>query len=301
MVALDRGYLTFAGHAIGGAKRFDGRKEPWLIARRDFESACGAGFGKAWREAETPWSSLAAIVERLAQDDEAGARDLIKRFECGISEHRSREAIAQALKPFAKHADAHPALATQQQKFNPNHDERGRFASGSGGSAEGAIGDGLGHEIAQSGASAGGSPVSARDKAFLDKYYDPVAKLAENYQVNPAFVLGLAAESGFGTKGTYLQTKDVFCMTGGTTSNMTTASSPAENTEQLFSRYGTQIRGTGNDAAAFLNALDGKDPLGRPVAGWKRYNSEYTATWRTMVERGIVEMRRVVPRYLTNR
>lgn len=196
LVALDRGYLTFAGHAIGGVKRFDGRKEPWLIARRDFNSACGDSFGKAWRDAETPWSSLAAIVERLAQDDEAGAQDLIKQLEGGIPEHQSREAIAQALKPFAKYVDAHPPLATQRQKFNPNHDERGRFASGSGGGGDGTANHGLSHEVSQSGTTTGQSSVSPRDKAFLDRYYEPVAKLAEAYRVNPAFVLGLAANRG---------------------------------------------------------------------------------------------------------
>jgi hypothetical protein len=293
-VALDRGYLTFAGHAIGGARRFDGRKEPWLIARRDFDCACNAGFGKAWREAETPWSSLAAIVERLAQDDEAGARDLIKRFEGLIPEHQSRAAIAQALRPFAKHSDAHPPLATQQQKFNPNHDERGRFASGSG-----CAGDrnGLSHEAAQPSKP---QAISARNRAFLDRYYAPVAKLAGADRVNPAFVLALAFESGYGVGGTYLRTGDVFGMTNGGTTNMTTASSPTEDARKFFSLYGKQIRGTGDNVGAFVNALLAKDPAGKPVPEWRIFNSKDPAGWEKAVRDNIADMQRDVPRYLNN-
>jgi hypothetical protein len=120
-----------------------------------------------------------------------------------------------------------------------------------------------------------GSRVSPRDKKFLDKYYDAVSRLAQKYHVDPNLVLGLAYESGFGTRGTYNQTGDAFGLTGGSKRHMTFASSPAENVGQLFQLYGPQIYGTGSDVDAFLNALQGKNAAGKPVKGWRVYNSAH--------------------------
>ena len=41
------------------------------------------------------------------------------------------------------------------------------------------------------------SRLSARDQAYLDKYYDAVAVLAKRYNVDPALVLGVGIESSF--------------------------------------------------------------------------------------------------------
>lgn len=141
--------------------------------------------------------------------------------------------------------------------------------------------------------------VSARDKAYLDKYYDAVAALAEVYNVNPALVLGVGAESGFASQGTYLQTGDAFGMTGGSTEHMTTSASPSENVKQFFDNYGNQIRGTGSNAPAFMNALQGRDASGARVKGWKVYNSKYPGKWHATVASGIHQMRRDIPIYLS--
>jgi hypothetical protein len=69
--------------------------------------------------------------------------------------------------------------------------------------------------------------LSARDKSYLDKYYDPVRVMAKRYAVDPALVLGVGIESGFASKGTYLRTGDAFGMTGGSGEHMTAANSPA--------------------------------------------------------------------------
>ena len=47
------------------------------------------------------------------------------------------------------------------------------------------------------------SSISDRDKAYLEKYYGPVAALAKKYRVDPVLVLGLGFESGFTSAGTY--------------------------------------------------------------------------------------------------
>jgi hypothetical protein len=125
--------------------------------------------------------------------------------------------------------------------------------------------------------------ISARDKVYLDKYYDAVAALAKVYNVNPALVLGVGAESGFATRGTYLMTGDAFGMTGGNTKSMTTATSPEENVKQFFDKYGNQIRGTGTDDSAFLNALQGLDASGKRVPGWKVYNTFDPQGWNNKV------------------
>jgi hypothetical protein len=141
--------------------------------------------------------------------------------------------------------------------------------------------------------------LSARDKAYLDKYYDAVAALAKKYNVDPAIVLGVGIESGFASKGTYLSTGDAFGMTGGSTNHMTRAASPDQNVQQFFDNYGNQIRGTGSDASAFINALQGRNPSGKRVAGWKVYNSVRPVEWRRLINRGIGEMRQAVPIHLS--
>ena len=143
--------------------------------------------------------------------------------------------------------------------------------------------------------------LSPRDKAYLDKYYDAVAALAKEYNVDPALVLGVGVESGFASQGTYLRTGDAFGMTGGSTRNMTTAASPTENVQQFFDNYGNQIHGTGSDASAFINALQGRNPSGERVKGWKVYNSVHPVEWHTLVNKGIGEMRQSVPTYLSQR
>jgi hypothetical protein len=142
--------------------------------------------------------------------------------------------------------------------------------------------------------------VSLRDKAFLDKYYDAVAALAKKYNVDPALVLGVGKESSFAFEGTYLDTKDAFGMTGGNTKNMTTSASPAENAKQFFANYGNQIRGSGGDTSAFLNALQGRDATGTRVKGWKVYNSA-NPDWSKFVSGGVWEMQRAIPTYLSQR
>jgi hypothetical protein len=143
--------------------------------------------------------------------------------------------------------------------------------------------------------------LSPRDKAYLDKYYDAVATLAKEYNVDPALVLGVGAESGFAFKGTYLKTGDAFGMTGGSTKHMTRAASPAENVQQFFDNYGNQIRGTGSDASAFINALQGRDAFGGQVKGWKVYNSYRPAAWEQMTQDGIHQMQRDIPIYVSQR
>lgn len=143
--------------------------------------------------------------------------------------------------------------------------------------------------------------LSPRNKAYLDKYYDAVATLAKAYNLDPALVLGVGTESGFASQGTYLRTGDAFGMTGGSTRNMTTAASPAENVQQFFDNYGNQIRGVGSDASAFINALQGRDAFGRHGKGWKVYNSDRPAAWEQMTHDGIQQMHRDIPIYVSQR
>ncbi len=169
-MALDRGYLTFAGHTIGGAKRFDGRKEPWLIARRDLEVAFAAGFGKAMIEAKKPWQSMVAIVDCLAKGDSIGAQTLIDQFDQDALDSRAHNAIAQTLKPIAKNTSSHPQLASLRQKFNANHDELGRFASGSGGDGNaGPAAPESSRQDAMSGASSAGPLTSPAGNALASR------------------------------------------------------------------------------------------------------------------------------------
>ena len=142
--------------------------------------------------------------------------------------------------------------------------------------------------------------ISPRDKTYLDKYYDAVARLARKYKIDPALILGLGIESGFASEGTYLRTGDAFGMTGGTLNHMTRASSPAQNVQQLLDNYGEQIRGTGSDAPAFINALQGRNAAGVPVEGWKIYNS-VNPVWGRTISAGIDQMRRDIPSYLALR
>lgn len=143
----------------------------------------------------------------------------------------------------------------------------------------------------------GSRHLSARDQAYLDKYYGPVTTLAKQFGVDPALVLGLGMESGFAMKGTYLRTGDAFGMTGGSTKHMTTAKSPAQNVHQFFANYGAQIRGTGSNVSAFINALQGRDASGNRVPGWRVYNSDRPTAWELMARKGIHQMQQEVPSY----
>lgn len=142
--------------------------------------------------------------------------------------------------------------------------------------------------------------VSARDTAYLDKYYDAVSALAKVYNVDPALVLGVGIESSFASQGTYLQTGDAFGMTGGSPEHMTKAASPSENVKQFFDNYGNQIRGVGSDASAFLNGLQGRTATGKRVKGWKTYNTA-NPDWSEFIGSGIDQMRRDIPTFLTQR
>ena len=139
-----------------------------------------------------------------------------------------------------------------------------------------------------------------RHRTFFDQYYDPVTERAKAYGVDPGLVLGIAGESGFGTAGTARRTHDVFGMTGGSTKHMTRALSPANNAQQFFDRYGDQIRGAGSDVNRFLNGLEGLDAAGRPVPGWKRYNSA-DPDWVKKRQREISMIQRELPGYAAAR
>lgn len=143
--------------------------------------------------------------------------------------------------------------------------------------------------------------LSDQNRSYLDRYYDAVAKYANQYKVNPAFPLGLGIESTFGSGGTYLKTGDAFGMTGGSTAHMTHSASPEENAGQLFSLYGPQMQGVGDDADAFVNAMQGRNAKGQPVPGWRVYNSQNAAAWEAMAKNGISQMRRDLPLYLSAR
>jgi hypothetical protein len=138
-----------------------------------------------------------------------------------------------------------------------------------------------------------------RDSRYLDNYYPAVAPLARTYGVNPALPLGMGVESAFGTKGTYGTTKDVFGITGGDKNPdvMARPSGPAEDSATFFRLYGPQFSGAGDDKNRFLNALQGKDPSGRPVPGWRIYNSKPSNTWNSMARKGIAQMLSQVPLY----
>jgi hypothetical protein len=139
--------------------------------------------------------------------------------------------------------------------------------------------------------------LSARDKSYLDRYYKPVCDQAKIFGVDPAFVLGLAFESGFASEGTYLVTGDAFGMTGGSTKHMTRASSPADNVRQFFDNWGSQVRGSGINVQEFVNALQGQDLAGLRVKGWKVYNTENFDKWKRGVTDGIRLMQRDIRIY----
>ncbi len=150
---------------------------------------------------------------------------------------------------------------------------------------------------ARPGRTAAGTPqLSARDRDYLDRYYAAVAALARQYDVDPALVLGMGGESGFGTAGTFRRTGDAFGMTGGSTRHMTYAASPEENARQFFDAYGDQIRGSKGDVDRFLNGIHGRDPNGKPIAGRKNYNSH--GGYDTLVRPWIALMQRDVPLYV---
>ncbi|MGB6745436.1 MAG: hypothetical protein WBE38_17450, partial [Terracidiphilus sp.] len=118
---------------------------------------------------------------------------------------------------------------------------------------------------------------------------------------DPALVLGLGIESGFATKGTYLRTGDAFGMTGGSTAHMTYARNPEQNVDQLFSRFGDEMRGTGSNISIFLNNLEKEDANGNQITSQGMYNSvEIPPTaWKAFITSGIQEMQRDIPIYLS--
>ena len=76
------------------------------------------------------------------------------------------------------------------------------------------------------------------------------------------------------------------------------ARSPEENVRQFFDLYGNQIRGAGSDTDRFLNGLQGLDAAGRPVQGWRRYNSKDPLGWTRLRHGEIRTMQRETPLYL---
>jgi len=143
--------------------------------------------------------------------------------------------------------------------------------------------------------------IRQRDVDYLDRYYDPVSRYAQQFGVDPTLVLGLGIESGFGTRGTYNATGDAFGMTGGSTSHMTTATSPEDNVHQFFGNFGSRIRGVGSDPDAFIDALQARDAKGNPIKGVNPYNSDKPVEWEKMARDGIGQMKRDLPVYLPMR
>jgi hypothetical protein len=148
--------------------------------------------------------------------------------------------------------------------------------------------------------------LSDRDRSYLDRYYDEVARMAKYYFVDPILVLGVGIESGFASAGTYLRTGDAFGMTGGSTAHMTTAVSAAADVMKFFVNYGKQIWGSGSNVDFFIDALEGvfkregnKDTV--QVPGWKVYNSDRPTFWRQRVREGIHQMQKDIPIYLKQR
>lgn len=127
-----------------------------------------------------------------------------------------------------------------------------------------------------------------------------MSKRAVQYGVNPELALGVGGESTFGSGGTYRRTGDAFGMTGGSTRHMTHAGTPDQNAQQFFDNYGSQIRGSGDNVGQFTNALLGMDTQGRPVRGWKRYNSK-NLEYPVLLKGWIHQMQRDVPIYQQGR
>ncbi|HZB92742.1 MAG TPA: hypothetical protein VE397_14950 [Stellaceae bacterium] len=143
--------------------------------------------------------------------------------------------------------------------------------------------------------------LSDRDKNYLDRYYDPVNRMAKAYFVDPKLVLGLGAESGFGTSNIFNEHKDALGLSGGSAETQPDFPTYEANVTRFFHEYGPQIWGTGSNAAAFVNALDGKNAAGTAVPGWKTYNTASHDNWLKMMQSGIDQMRRSVPLYLQQR
>ena len=159
-----------------------------------------------------------------------------------------------------------------------------------------------GDKAAQSAAQNKPKPhLSKRDKAYLDKYYKPMAAKAKEYGVNPALPLGLAGESGFASKGMYLWTGDAFGMTGGSTANPVRAKSPEDDVNKLFANFGEQMRGTGSDTMLFLHRLEQEDANGNQITANGMYNSVEIppTTWIESAKSWIGQMQRDIPIYLS--
>ncbi|HEV2365327.1 MAG TPA: FG-GAP-like repeat-containing protein [Caulobacteraceae bacterium] len=141
--------------------------------------------------------------------------------------------------------------------------------------------------------------LSPRDKAYLDKYYDLVVARAVFDKTDPAFVLGVGVESGFAADGTYLETGDVFGMTGGSPTTMEYFDSPQADVAAWFRQWGPQVYGDFS-ARAFVNGLEGEDPAGNRVRDWKVYNTA-NPDWRNFIAGGILQMQKDIPLYLLQR
>lgn len=146
-------------------------------------------------------------------------------------------------------------------------------------------------------------PLSARDKNFLDLYYKPVSQNAEKYNVDPALVLGLGAESGFANpkikNSTHNRTGDAFGQTGGSTKNMTTAKNPTENANQWFNSWGSRVKDAGTNGELFIHDLEDEDAAGQRLNHHGQYNSyKGSSDWRDMARRGIRLMLKEVPIYI---
>lgn len=120
--------------------------------------------------------------------------------------------------------------------------------------------------------------LTARDKSYLDRYAPAVIAHSKTLNVYPALPLGVGLlESSGATDGTYKRTNDAFGMTNNGTDHMSRfpagPSGVGQDVQRFFDLYGRQIQGVGSDEGAFCNALQGADPSGRPVPGWRRYNS----------------------------
>jgi hypothetical protein len=219
----------------------------------------------------------------------------IPAFQRPAAEHQN---VLDGLQPGGESEDAQDA---DSSPANFVADRQARVGAAGTGTEAVSAGASVPQQSEQPSPHASPRPLSARDKAYLDKYYDSVVALAKKYAVDPSLVLGIAGnESGFASDGTYLRTGDAFGMTGGSTDHMTTASSPAENVKQLFDRYGAQIYGTGNNVGAFINAMQGQDAAGAAVPGWKVFN-RVDLNWRTKIRTDINQIQRELPLYLQQR
>ena len=195
---------------------------------------------------------------------------------------------AQGILPYAMAANESPA--TQDGDAAPSATDAGADTAAAAGPAP-----------ARNAAAPGAAPRPARsllerDRRYLANYYSAMARLAQQYGVNPALALGVGGESNFASGGTYTHTGDAFGMTGGGVGRLTHAANAAQNAQQFFDAYGDQIRGSGGDVDRFINGLQGRDAQGQPVKNWKRYNSA-KGDYEKRLHKWIGQMQRDIPLY----